>query len=159
MTTDPLTISDLRQRPDFVETIADRMWHAWWRDSGNPLSAVTGHLREFLPASRMPQGFVAHRGDIYVGSVLLIDNDLEERSHLKPWVAALWVEPEARQQGVGAALVEHGVATAFALGFPTVHLCAQATKSDFYARRSWIEIERGVGAHALTVFVRKADPG
>ncbi|MCX5496114.1 GNAT family N-acetyltransferase [Kaistia dalseonensis] len=151
-----MTFSDLRQRPDFIDTIGDRMWQAWWRDAGQPVEAVTGHLREFLDAATFPLGIVAHEGDRYVGSVLLIANDLDERAHLTPWVAALWVEPDDRARGVGAALVERAVQAAFALGYPSVHLCAQPAKSDFYARRGWSEIERGVGAHDLTVFRRHA---
>jgi hypothetical protein len=35
-----LTISDLRQRPEFLDTAAERIGQAWWRD-GHPLDTIS----------------------------------------------------------------------------------------------------------------------
>jgi predicted N-acetyltransferase YhbS len=148
-----LAFSSLALRSDFINTVADRMWHAWWRDAGEPLSALLGHLREFRNDA-VPLGIVAHRGDDFVGSALLIDSDLEERPHYSPWLAALWVEPEARSQGVATALADRILAEAAALAHDRVYLCAGADKDGYYAARGWEEVERDVGPHRLTVFVK-----
>ena len=42
----PFTISDLRQRPEFFDTVADRIWQAWWKPDDYPLGYITGRLRE-----------------------------------------------------------------------------------------------------------------
>jgi hypothetical protein len=31
------TISDLRQRPEFFDPVAERIWRAWWKVYGHPL--------------------------------------------------------------------------------------------------------------------------
>jgi hypothetical protein len=42
----PFTISDLRQRPEFFETVAERIWQAWWNPENYPRGHITGRLRE-----------------------------------------------------------------------------------------------------------------
>lgn len=149
-----IDFSDLRRCPHFIDTVADRMWRAWWQPAGLALEEVVRHLHGFLTAETIPMGIVAHDGGLYVGSVLLIQSDLAERPDYAPWVAALWVDPEHREFGVGTALAERAVAHAFALGYPRVHLCARPDRIPFYAARGWTLIETDVGPHQLAVFLR-----
>jgi hypothetical protein len=58
----PFTISDLRQRPEFFDTVADRIWQVWWRDGGYPLDYISGRLRENMNATPIPFAPVAHDG-------------------------------------------------------------------------------------------------
>lgn len=148
--------TDLRQQPHFAETIADRIWRAWWQPSGHGFETVLQHLREFLVAETMPLCVVAYAGETYVGSALVIDNDLSERPDFSPWVAALWVEPEFRNFGVGSEVLRRAGREAFGLGFESVYLCALPPKAPFYAARGWTLIETGVGPHDLSVFARRA---
>jgi len=48
----PFTISDLRQRPEFFDTVAERIWQAWWKADGHPLDYISGRLRENMNAPR-----------------------------------------------------------------------------------------------------------
>lgn len=105
------TISDLRQRPDFCDTVADRIWRAWWQPHGHPLDHVTTRLRENLTATPIPFALVAHDGDTFLGTASVIASDLE-RPLLTPWVAAVWVDEDARKRGVGAALVDRATGIA-----------------------------------------------
>jgi predicted N-acetyltransferase YhbS len=148
-----LAFSSLALRSDFINTVADRMWHAWWREAGEPLSTLLGHLREFRNDA-IPLGIVAHRDDDFVGSAILIDNDLEERPQYTPWLAALWVEPEERSRGVATALADRILAEAAALGHDRIYICATPDKDGYYAARGWQEVERDVGPHGLTVCVK-----
>ncbi len=155
----PFTISDLRQRPEFLDTVADRMWQAWWRDSGHPLNFISGRLRdENLNADPIPFALVAHDGETFLGTASVIASDLAERPLLTPWVAAVWVEPRARRRGVGGALVNHATRHCFALGFGRAYLCARAKLSAYYQRLGWTPIERDVGPRHLSVFIRDANP-
>jgi len=153
----PVIISDLRRRPEFFETVADRIWRAWWKDRGYPLEYISGRLRENLNAEPIPIALVAHDGPAFLGTASVIASDLAERPQYTPWVAALWVEPQHRSQGVGAALVERATRDCFALGVSRAYLCALPQHSGFYERLKWIAIERDIGAHGLTVFIRDAN--
>jgi GNAT superfamily N-acetyltransferase len=154
----PFTISDLRQRPEFFDIVADRIWQAWWKADGHPLDYISGRLRGNMSATPIPLALVAHDGKSFLGTASVIASDLAERSQLTPWVAAVWVEPDARQRGVGGALVNRATQDCFALGVSRAYLCARPRRSAFYERLGWIPIERDVGPHHLSVFIRDANP-
>jgi predicted N-acetyltransferase YhbS len=139
-----MQISTLRDRPAFADVIADRAWHAWWTESGKPLSDDRAHLDPMIQHHGLPFALVAHEGDAYLGSVLVIESDLEARPHLTPWIAALWVEPDRRRQGIGARLVEAARAAAAALGQATCHLAAVPDRGPYYLRLGFRRIETGV---------------
>jgi GNAT superfamily N-acetyltransferase len=147
-------ISDLRQRPEFFDIVADRIWQAWWKDGGHPLAYISGRLRQNLNAEPIPIALVAHDGAAFLGTASVIASDLEERPQYTPWVAAVWVEPQHRARGIGGALVERAARDCFALGIRRAYLCARPARMGFYQRLGWIPIERDVGAHGLTVFIR-----
>jgi N-acetylglutamate synthase-like GNAT family acetyltransferase len=152
----PFTISNLRQRPEFFDQVANRIWQAWWKADGHPLDYISGRLHESISAAPIPFALVAHDGAAFLGTASVIASDLAERPQLTPWVAAVWVEPHARRRGVGAALVNRATQDVFALGTGHVYLCARPQRSDFYEGLGWIAIERDVGPHRLGVFFRDA---
>ena len=155
----PFTISDLRQRPEFLDNVADRIWQAWWKNTGHPLDYISGRLREeSLNPDPIPFALVAHDGEEFLGTTSVISADLPERPHLSPWVAAVWVEPQARRRGIGGALVDRATQDCFALGVGRAYLCAGLERSGFYERLGWIPVERDVGPHRQSVFVRDANP-
>jgi GNAT superfamily N-acetyltransferase len=149
------TISDLRQRPEFFDAVADRIWQEWWEPNGYPLAYVEGRLAENMQNTPIPLALVAHDGENFLGTSSLIESDLDERPELSPWVAAVWVEERARGHGVGAALVDAATRACFALGFPRAYLCARPRMTGFYERLGWTLTERKVGANQLNVFIRE----
>ncbi len=153
----PFTISDLRQHPQFFDTVADRIWQAWWKDGGHPLDYISDRLRENMNATPIPFALVAHDGKSFLGTASVIASDLPERPLLTPWVAAVWVEDHARRRGVGGVLVNRATLDCFALGVARVYLCARR-RTAFYERLGWRSIERDVGPHRLGVFIRDANP-
>jgi GNAT superfamily N-acetyltransferase len=152
------TISDLRQRPEFFDTVASRIWQAWWEADGYPLDHISGRLRENMKDTRIPFALVAHDGEAFLGTASVIASDLAERPQLTPWVAAVWVEEKARRHGIGAALVDRAAQDCFALGIGRAYLCARPRMSPFYEGLGWSVIERKIGPHQLSVFVRDAEP-
>ncbi|HEY5129424.1 MAG TPA: GNAT family N-acetyltransferase [Bradyrhizobium sp.] len=152
----PFTISDLRQCPEFFDIVAERIWQAWWKADGHPLDYISGRLSENLSDTPIPFALVAHDGDSFLGTTSVIAADLAERPQLTPWVAAVWVDPAARRRGVGAALVDRAVRDCFALGVGRAYLCARPQRSGFYQALGWSAIERDVGPHHMTVFIRDA---
>jgi N-acetylglutamate synthase-like GNAT family acetyltransferase len=154
----PQTISDLRLRPEFFDAVADRIWQAWWKADGYPLDYISGRLHQNMSDTPIPFALVAHDGARFLGTASVIASDLAERPQLTPWVAAVWVEPQARARGIGAALVDRATQDCFALGVSRLYLCARPQRSNFYERLGWTPIERNVGQHNLGVFIRDCDP-
>lgn len=154
MTTD-FTISDLRQRPDFFDAVADRIWQAWWKRHGVPEAYIVERLRENMQWTGLPIALVAHRGPEFLGTASLLVSDLDERPQYTPWVAAVWTEPAARKQGVAPALIEHACTQAFGRDHGRVYLCAAPLRRAYYEHLGWTPIEDEVGPLKLTVFVRE----
>lgn len=136
-----MQISDLRQRPEFFDTVADRVWRAWWRPRGVPLERISDGLAHAVKGDRIPFAIIAHDGDEFLGSTLAIASDLNERPQYSPWVAAVWVEPQHRLKQVGRSLVGHAAKTLFARGFARIYLCSSVSRRDFYTRQGWVPIE------------------
>ena len=156
--TTPFTISDLRQCPEFFDIVADRIWQAWWKAGGHPLDYISGRLRENMNATPIPFALVAHDGKSFLGTASVIASDLPERPQLTPWVAAVWVEAQARRRVVGSALLNRATRDCFALKVARAYLCARPRRTAFYQRLGWSSIERDVGPHHLSVFIRDANP-
>ena len=145
-------ILNLNALPDLKSTVADRIWQAWWKPHGHLLQVVTDFIDELPEARSIPFCLVAHDEGNYVGSVLGLVSDLEDRPELSPWVGALWVEPDFRKQGVAAALVRAALDELFALGHEVAFLCATTEKRVMYERLGWKLIEADVGEGKLDVF-------
>jgi GNAT superfamily N-acetyltransferase len=146
------TISDLRQRPEFFDAVADRIWRAWWKERGFPLSYIAGRLAENLNAEPLPIALVAHDGATFIGTSSVVASDLEDLPHYTPWVAAVWVDPQHRERRIGRALVARAASEAFDLGIDRVYLCAQKARRNFYVRQGWTPIQEDVGSRRVTVF-------
>ena len=113
---------------------------------------VTDFFDELPEVRSIPFCLVAHDEGEYVGSVLGLVSDLEDRPELSPWIGALWVDPEFRKQGVAAALVRAALDELFALGHEVAFLCATTEKRGMYERQGWKLIEVNVGEGKLDVF-------
>ena len=153
-----IVISDLRERPEFLERVAARLWHAWWQDSEMDLPAFGSFVARGLGDAPVPSVFVPHEGDTFLGTASIIEDDLDVRPQYQPWVAGVWVEEAARGRGMGAALVRQAAGAIFRAGYRRAYLYAGAHRVSFYTGLGWQTIETEVGPERVTVFALDA-PG
>ncbi|AKC87268.1 GNAT family N-acetyltransferase [Pseudoxanthomonas suwonensis] len=97
-------------------------------------------LRSHTRARAIPTTLLAldEAGD-WLGSVSLLQEDHQRIRQYSPWLASLYVRPQARGRGVGAALVARCVAEAAALGVRRLHLYCTAALAGYYAVLGWRE--------------------
>jgi len=108
-------------------------------------------LRGHLASVAVPTTWIALEGDQLLGSVSLLDSDPPAPDAHAPWLATLYVDPRARDAGVGAALVRHAVSEARALGLAELHLWTPQ-HVEFYRRLGWQSLgSREYGGHAVTL--------
>jgi GNAT superfamily N-acetyltransferase len=137
-----MRISHLHQVPQFADTIAHRGWSAF--DSGLTLAEYRAGLEPLMKSEGVPSALVAHDKEKYLGSVLVIANDLAARPNLTPWIAALWVEPRHRSKGIAAALITEARAALAKTGIVRCYLCATPANSPYYLARGFTLIEDNV---------------
>jgi GNAT superfamily N-acetyltransferase len=87
------------------------------------------------------KGLIALDGDQLLGGAALAKADLARRPDLGPWLACVFVTPQARGQGLAERLIEGICAQAKANGVATLYLHTQ-DKRDYYAKRGWAVLER-----------------
>ncbi|MBS0219742.1 MAG: GNAT family N-acetyltransferase [Proteobacteria bacterium] len=147
---------DLRDCRDQADGVAGRVWAAFWRYKGTPLSTIRAGLELFLrPESRIPFVVVAESDGTLCGNALVIDNDEASRPDLTPWIAALWVDEPFRRRGIAAALMDEAARRVRSLGIDRLYLVSRPTLRDFYVGLGWKVLEDNVGAHRLTLYVKE----
>ncbi|MDH0300981.1 MULTISPECIES: GNAT family N-acetyltransferase [unclassified Pseudomonas] len=86
------------------------------------------------------QCLVALDGDRLLGSAALTADDLPGRSDIGPWLACVFVAPQARGQGLAQRLVEGICDHARSNGITKLYLHTH-DRSAYYAKRGWTPME------------------
>ncbi|AMZ74166.1 MULTISPECIES: GNAT family N-acetyltransferase [Pseudomonas] len=84
---------------------------------------------------------VAMEHDQLLGGASLASNDLPDRPELGPWLACVFITPEARRRGLAAQLIEGICSHAREAGIITLFLHTHSQR-DYYARLGWEVLER-----------------
>lgn len=87
------------------------------------------------------QCLVALAGDRLLGSAALASDDLPGRSDLGPWLACVFVAPQARGQGLAEQLIEGVCEHARSNGVATLYLHTH-DQDAYYAKRGWTHMEQ-----------------
>ncbi|UXN72734.1 GNAT family N-acetyltransferase [Devosia sp. A8/3-2] len=153
-----MKILDLNDALELKPIVADRIWQAFWRPYGAALTDVETAPADVLAGGPFPFSLVATDGDQFTGTVTAIASDLDARPQFSPRIAALWVEPDQRGQGIAEALVNAATARLFEQGMSPIYLCAKPRMLAFYQRLGWSLIEQDVGPDGLDVFDLHAVP-
>lgn len=152
--TKPFTLSTLKECPQFCKNVSDSLWGEWWHKRGVEQSVLDGLIQQNLLGLPLPVCFVAHKENDFIGTVSLIASDMDIRPALSPWLAALWVKPDCRGQGIARALVMHVANYAFTAGFLQLYLCATEKNAGYYRGLGWTVHEENIGAEGMTVFIQ-----
>ena len=80
------------------------------------------------------------RGQL-LGGATLASSDLADRPKLGPWLACVFIAPEARCRGLAARLIEGICDHARDAGFTTLYLHTHS-QSSYYTKLGWEVLER-----------------
>lgn len=138
-----MRIAPLGQHREHVATLA--AWHhAEWGHLYDDwtLAAATSELQGHFSADSLPTTLVLLDAERLLGSVSLVLEDAPEfRDEGSPWLASLYVVPEARGHQHGVALVRAAVALAARLQLSQL-LLFTPFHAGFYQRLGWQAVVR-----------------
>jgi len=150
------TIVTLSDRPDLLPTIATWVYEQWWSHlPEHSVGTVANMLTERRRSDQTYESFVALLDSVPVGTATVLDHDIdtERRADLTPWVAAVYVIPKARRQGIGEQLLLRATAFAESRGFKTVYLWT-TDRRNWYERLGWQLMEQFERNSVLVSFLK-----
>ena len=150
-----LTISFLADCPDYLSTVSTWVFGEW--GAHTPGSTVEDAARKFsghLNRDRIPLTLIAFQDGKPAGTASIYVHDLDTRPDLSPWLAAVYVAPSYRKQGIGSELVKAVESAAQKLQIPRLYLFTP-DQEHFYARLGWSVLERVVYWNQNVVVMEK----
>ena len=134
---DSKNILNLKDKPELIPMLA--AWHhAQWGylNPGLSFDMRLEKMRKYLGDEPIPSTYVRVDDDYVKGSAALVDSDMESHPELSPWLASVYVKPEARGTGIGSALVKYVMQKARELGFHELFLFT-SDREPFYEKLGW----------------------
>jgi GNAT superfamily N-acetyltransferase len=136
-----IAIVSTADRPDLVHVTALWRWEAFYRRSGVPFAQILeAATRTAASAEMIPRTVVLLVDGKPVGTASLTEHDLQERRDLTPWLAGMFVEPQARGRGYATRLIGAVEQLARAASIPTLWLYTD-TAERIYANAGWWTVE------------------
>jgi GNAT superfamily N-acetyltransferase len=146
-----VTIRSLADRPQAIPLLAGWFHDEWSSFDRRSCQDIKSQLTENLNRDAIPLTFLALQDSAVLGTVSLDLSDLPSHDHLSPWLASLFVPPEARGQGTGTALVRHAQDFARLNRIGPLYLWTPGS-TRLYERCGWTEIERAFhGSRPITL--------
>ncbi len=137
-----LTIRRLEAGTPEAELAARWRYDAFFADGSDTLENSRAALMDFLRHQDGYEiGLVAEYDGAAAGLCLFVRAEIDPKHDLTPWLAALFVAPEFRNRGIGAALVKAIEEHARSVGTRALHLYTLEAE-PFYARLGWQTRER-----------------
>ncbi|AUW13775.1 GNAT family N-acetyltransferase [Klebsiella michiganensis] len=149
-----MIIHPLYAVPQHASCVTEWLWRAFGADA-LPRAFFASIVEHSQTPGALPITFVAVEGERLLGTVGLWRCDLISRQDLYPWMAALYVAPEARGQGLAGKLQQHVIGYARAQGYTELFLYSACR--DFYERFGWQYIGEGLDYPASAVSLYRYD--
>jgi GNAT superfamily N-acetyltransferase len=137
-----MKIDYLANNPDCVAQISKwccEEW-PWYYNNGELKSAISYHQRT-AQVGAVPCALVAFEGDQLVGTISIIEEDMDLRPTLTPWLGCLYVSPPFRGRGVAAQLINEGIKVAKSLKIRKIFAWT-ATLTDALRSQNWDYMEQ-----------------
>lgn len=149
-----MIIHPLYAAPQHASCVTEWLWRAFGADA-LPRAFFASIVEHSQTPGALPITFVAVEGERLLGTVGLWRCDLISRQDLYPWMAALYVAPEVRGQGLAGKLQQHVIGYARAQGYTELFLYSACR--DFYERFGWQYIGEGLDYPASAVSLYRYD--
>lgn len=127
--------------PRLVQLFTDE-WAPWYGPDGK--GDARGDLADCMNRDQLPIAVVAENKDgLVLGTAALKQESLGSQYGFSPWLAALVVDPDFRDHGIGSSLIQTVEELAQKLSFPHIYTSTD-TVSSIVERRGWKRLDQTV---------------
>jgi len=113
----------------------------WYLSRDIPFNIILNEYKRRAAGTGPPYTFLALINDIPAGMVTLKESDLSSRKDLSPWLSALYVVPEFRNQGIGNDLLKFIIHESLKAGHRELYLFIDNRNREnlkkYYTKRGW----------------------
>ena len=134
-----MEITALKNYPQFTNQVIEWLNREFGTESS--YFFYKGIIEHSLEEDRIPITFVAVENNELVGTVGLWRGDLLSRQDLFPWLSALVVREDCRNQGIGIRLQNFLEEYCRTKGFEELYLYAEL--ENYYEKNGWIALGTG----------------
>jgi N-acetylglutamate synthase-like GNAT family acetyltransferase len=136
-----MRISYLKDRPDLASQLIPGLLDHWrYVVPDDTAEARAARFRNHENHNALPIAWIAHDGDVALGTSALRLYDHPDRKDISPWLGGMYVEPHVRRQGIGAQLSHVVERKAVEMGLPKLYLFTHG-QEHFYATLGWTYME------------------
>ena len=137
-----LSIQPLEPGSPLLARIAADQFAHWGQLTGHSSRrAYEAFLEDAARSSSLPRVLTASLQGTLLGSVNLLANEMTIRPRFTPWMGQLFVAPDNRARGVGAALLASAASYVGELGYRQLFLFTSGTLPDYYRSKGWTDVE------------------
>lgn len=129
-------LTTIADRPELVGTVAAWLHAAFWQYDGYTLDDTNATVARSTSRCGPQQTWVLIDGGAPVATASLAHDDLHERPDLTPWLAGVYVVPEARGRGHARTVIGAVIDACRAAAIPTLWLYTNSAEG-LYARLGW----------------------
>ena len=136
-----MEIFPLADKKEFIAELVE-LHHAAWKHL-NPSLTLDGRAEAIAEAAGregIPSIFIAVSGNQLDGSAALVQNDMDTKPDLTPWLAAVYVKEAFRHQGVATDLIARCETEAARSNANTWYLYTEFA-SRLYEKLGWLHLE------------------
>lgn len=134
-----LSIVQLRDHPDALDSVAQWIDQEWGRFSGRSHRETRERFSREFATNGLPTSCVAIDAGVAVGVATLREHDsVKWDEHSTPWICNVYVRDEARGKGVGGRLCRALEIVAAELGYSRVHLATVMSADSLYHRLGYV---------------------
>jgi GNAT superfamily N-acetyltransferase len=149
-------IAYLADYPHFLPVVADWIFDEWGAEmAGSTFESVHSEFSQHLNRDCIPLTTLALVEGQPVGTASIFMHDMDTRMELFPWLAAVYVLPEFRGQGIGSQLVKAIEETGKRLQVERLYLFTP-DREAFYARLGWSLLELAEYRNHTNVIMTKS---
>lgn len=133
-----LTIAEPDNRSPHLPVVAKWLNDEWGLSQGYDLSETMAWC-DHLARAKNETLMVATRNDRLVGTVAVVECDLEGHEHLMPWLSSLYVPTVERGNSIGVSLIQAACDWARQKPYAAIYLYARKGRlCEFYEHLGWV---------------------